>query len=121
MGSPSATFTGIMVPVVMLTLSLRSIASITTGYSDGRPSGVFTPHSSLLTEKNAAGAIEASADVIFRWSGGLLLVAVPPYGDGPSIILSVPNHFVALAVSHAGAGNLFANGLQVHTVVLVLM
>jgi hypothetical protein len=40
-GSPSATFICIMVPVVMLTLSLRSIASITTGYSDGRPSGVF--------------------------------------------------------------------------------
>ena len=64
----------------------------------------------------------ASADV-FRigWSGGLLLVAVPPYGDSPGIFLLVPQQAVAIAVSHAGAGNLFANGLQVHTVVVVLV
>ncbi len=49
MGSPSATFICIVVPVVMLTLSLRSIASITTGYSDGRPSGVFPVPCSLFT------------------------------------------------------------------------
>ncbi len=62
-GSPPATSSYIAIPVVMLTLSLRSIASITTGYSKcrppgvciayswhhagystGRPSGVFTSH-----------------------------------------------------------------------------
>ena len=47
-GSPPATFTWTSTPVVMLTLSLRSFASITTGYSKGRPSGVFlTPHGLL--------------------------------------------------------------------------
>ena len=44
-GSPPATFTYMTKPVVMQTLSLRSFASITTGYSNGRPSGVFTAHS----------------------------------------------------------------------------
>ncbi len=41
MGSPSATSICIAIPVVMPAFSLRSNASITTGYSDGRPSGVF--------------------------------------------------------------------------------
>ena len=48
-GSPPATFTYTTVPVVMLTLSLRSFASITTGYSNGRPSGVYLAHSCLHT------------------------------------------------------------------------
>ena len=41
MGSPSATSICIAIPVVMPAFSLRSSASITTGYSDGRPTGVF--------------------------------------------------------------------------------
>ena len=41
MGSPSATSICIAIPVVMPAFSLRSNASITTGYSDGRPTGVF--------------------------------------------------------------------------------
>ena len=58
MGSPPATFTSPAIPVVMLTLSLRSSASITTGYSDGRPLGDYhtsflTPHSSLLTSHSS--------------------------------------------------------------------
>ena len=44
-GSPPATFTCMAIPVVMLTLSLRSFAGITTGYSDGRPPGVYLAHS----------------------------------------------------------------------------
>ena len=47
----------IAIPVVMMTLSLRSLASITTGYSDGRPTGPF------LTLRG-----------LFRW---------PPYGSLP--------------------------------------
>ena len=39
MGSPPATDHCAMMPVVMLTLSLRSIAIITTGYSKARPLG----------------------------------------------------------------------------------
>ena len=39
MGSPPATDHCVMVPVVMMTLSLRSIAIITTGYSKARPLG----------------------------------------------------------------------------------
>ena len=46
-GSPPATFTCTTIPVVMLTLSLRSFASITTGYSNGRPPGVYLAHSCL--------------------------------------------------------------------------
>ena len=46
-GSPPATFTCTTVPVVMLTLSLRSFDSITTGYSNGRPPGVYLAHSCL--------------------------------------------------------------------------
>ncbi len=48
-GSPPATFTCTTVPVVMLTLSLRSFDSITTGYSNGRPPGVHLAHSCLHT------------------------------------------------------------------------
>ena len=50
MGSPPATFTSPAMPVVMLTLSLRSIASITTGYSNGRPPGVY--HTLHLTSSS---------------------------------------------------------------------
>ena len=39
MGSPPATDHCAIMPVVMLTLSLRSIAIITTGYSKARPLG----------------------------------------------------------------------------------
>ena len=47
MGSPSATSICIAIPVVMPAFSLRSSASITTGYSDGRPTGVFIVDSCL--------------------------------------------------------------------------
>ena len=47
-GSPPATFTCMAIPVVMPTPSLRSFASITTGYSNGRHPGVYT-HSCLHT------------------------------------------------------------------------
>ena len=41
--------------------------------------------------KNAAGAVKASADVVsVGWSGGLLLVAVPPYGEGADLIREIP-------------------------------
>ena len=40
------------VPVVMLTLSLRSFASITTGYTDGRPSGVEQPQFQVLRARD---------------------------------------------------------------------
>ena len=71
--------------------------------------------------KTTAGAVVASAVVVNQWSGGLLLVAVPPYGDSPSVILTVPHYFVALAVGHAGAGTLCTDGLQVLAVVVVLV
>ena len=71
--------------------------------------------------KKRRRGVEASADVVIGWSGRLLLVAVPPYGDGPGVILEVPHQFLALAVGHAGAGNLAADGLQVLAVVVVLV
>ena len=61
-GSPPATFIRIAVPVVpAATLATLVSHAGTTGYSEGRLSGVFTPHLSLLTsnsslKKNAAGA-----------------------------------------------------------------
>ncbi len=84
-----------------------------------------TPHSTLLTsnsslKKNAAEAIFSSADVIFRWSGGLLLVAVPPYGDGPNLIILIPAVLLAV-LGHHGARNLGTDGLQVGSIVVVLV
>ena len=80
-GSPPATFTWTSTPVVMLTLSLRSFASITTGYSNGRPPGVFLtphgllkwphsgrlPHSSPVTQM---AALRASSSLLTGYSEG---------------------------------------------------
>ena len=80
-GSPPATFTWTSTPVVMLTLSLRSVASITTGYSNGRPPGVFLtphgllrwppfgrlPHSSRVTQMVA---LQASSSLLTGYSNG---------------------------------------------------
>ena len=49
MGSLSATFLRSALPVVMLALSLRSIASITTGYAEARPLGESGPKTNLTT------------------------------------------------------------------------
>ena len=49
-GSLSATFLRTALPVVMLTLSLRSIASITTGYSVARPLGESIPKASIMND-----------------------------------------------------------------------
>ena len=50
LGSPSATIFCSTLPVVMLTLSLRSIDSITTGYTKARPTGERSPKVSLKNE-----------------------------------------------------------------------
>ena len=42
-------------PVVMLTLSLRSIASITTGYSEAHPLGEIIPKALVSGEKPRSG------------------------------------------------------------------
>ena len=63
-GSPPATFTWTSTPVVMLTLSLRSVASITTGYSDGRPPGVCIAAYDYYTRASQRGAQWASASPI---------------------------------------------------------
>ncbi len=86
----------------------------------------FFPFSACINDgytppKNIRRGKNASADVFIESSRELLLVAVPPYGDGPSVILTVPHYFVTLAVGHAGAGNLSTDGLQVLAVVVVLV
>ena len=127
----------------MLTPSLRSFASISTGYSKDtlrvirrhkllnrhlrvirrpncQPSYHHGANIASLAKKTPPGR-SASADVVIGWSGGLLLVAIPPYGDGPGVVLTVPHYFVAFTVGHACTGNLAADGLQVLAVVVVLV